>query len=216
MGSRFPFLDLIDSLREPFWCAARQGLFYPPLNRAGEPVLHTYLVQPFLPFCKIHKVSGILIVNGELVLLKRTSQSADGQKKVWYEPPGGKPDYVGESPYQIVARELEEEVGAHVSVGECLTVIAHPGHAGRMIAYFECTPLREDISIENKATSEHLSVIKVTPQALDKLMSSSRVELPPQIAREFIETGSVRTLFEKCQSALWPGFSVRQSSLHLS
>lgn len=213
MGSRLPFLDLIQPLRDSFWCAGRQGFFYPPLNSAGEPVPHTYLVQPFVPLCRIHKVSGILIVDGQLVLLERTSQSPDGQKKVWFEPPGGKPDYLGESPYRIVERELMEEVSADVFVGDCLVVTAHPGHSNRMIAYFQCTHLGENI--ENNAADEHVSVKKVDPSELQELMISHRVELPPQIAREFIETGSVTTLLRKCGAGFWSGLFGPQSFPHL-
>lgn len=184
------FLPL--SIMLAFGQAAQQMLRCPvgKGNEGNKPVNHT-LLMTFGFACRVHKVSGILIVDGELVLVKRAATDPDGAKREWYEPFGGKPDYNYENPYALLAREGVEELGGRVVVGDCLGVGQHPKYRGRTVAYFKCGWMSSE-KPRNEARGEHLDVVMCSPQRLRELVDSGAdVQLPHSMVEKFIQTGDV-------------------------
>lgn len=148
-----PFGEVAKSFAQAFMHAAGQ-MCWQPWTQGREqgsdcpkPVKHT-LLTAFGFACRVHKVSGILVVDGALVLLKRGDKDPDGTDRVWYEPFGGKPDYNYENPQGLLRREGQEELGITVRVGECLGIARHPKFLSRTVAYFKCECPKGEYSAE--------------------------------------------------------------------
>lgn len=207
MGSihMYPFLsfgEVLGGYAQAFMHAAGQ-MCRQPLTRGREqgsdclkPVNHT-LLTAFGFACRVHKVSGILVVDGKLVLLKRGDKDPDGTDRVWYEPFGGKPDYNYENQQRLLQREGEEELGITVRVGECLGIAQHPKFLSRTVAYFKCECQKGQIP-QNMLPQEHREVVQVSSQDLQALIDQGKdIQLPSGIVEEFIRTGDVTSLHKK-------------------
>lgn len=176
--------------RQPWTRGREQG------SDCSKPVNHT-LLTAFGFACQIHKVSGILVVDGKLVLLKRGDKDPDGTDRVWYEPFGGKPDHNYENPQGLLLREGQEELGITVRVGECLGIARHPKFLSRTVAYFKCE-CPKGRTPKNMAPDEHLGVVFLSPEDLQALIDRGEdIQLPSGIVEEFIRTGDVTSLHKK-------------------
>lgn len=197
-----PFGEVANGYVQAFRHAAGQvGL--QPLARGQEqgagskPAKETLLINAFGPVCRVHKVSGILVVDGKLVLLNRRDKDPDGTDRVWYEPFGGKPDYNYENPQGLLLREGQEELGITVRVGECLGIAQHPKFRNRTVAYFKCE-CPKGRTPKNMAPDEHLDVVFLSPEDLQALIDQGEdIQLPSGIVEEFIRTGDVTSLHKK-------------------
>ena len=107
---------------------------------------------------RIRVVAGVIERGGEILCAQRgTSQRHAGM----WELPGGKVE-PGESDAEALVRELEEELGVIVRVGEQLGTSDHdyPGQAIRLVAY-RCT-----IDQGQPVASEHAEIRWVAPGSL--------------------------------------------------
>ena len=140
----------------------------------------------------VHKVSGVLISKGKMVLLKRQAPSlrGDGGMDTWWEVPGGKPNFNGEPIKQVVTREMAEEIGATVSVKGCLGVATHPKFQDQVIAYFLCD-CKDDEKVRNMCPGEHVDTGCFTPKELEELIKTDEVRVPSEIVSDFIRHGTV-------------------------
>ena len=68
----------------------------------------------------INAVCAIIINNGTIFACQR----GYGEWKDWWEFPGGKIEE-GESPEEALCREIREELGCEIAVGELLTTIEY-------------------------------------------------------------------------------------------
>lgn len=85
---------------------------------------------------------SVIIRNGEILLIRRTRQNAQGGIDNWLSIPGGGMD-PGETPEQTVVRELSEELGLTVKIDRLLAVQDvkfEPDQARHY--YFLCTILK--------------------------------------------------------------------------
>ena len=81
----------------------------------------------------IEVVAAIIIHEGKLF----ATQRGYGEWKDWWEFPGGKIEE-GESPEEALCREIREELGCEIAVGELLTTIEYASPA---IPYTTLSPL---------------------------------------------------------------------------
>ena len=149
---------------------------------------HTYFWTLFGPVV-IHKACGLVVVEGKLGLLLR--QSKKTPENQWYEPFGGKPDFRHANPYAIVKREVFEEGGVGVSVGECVVIAPHDLYPERNVAYFRCYAPK-DAQFHNKEPDDHLSLEWFSPLALAaEIEKGTRIVLPECIINGFTKTGKI-------------------------
>lgn len=143
----------------------------------------------------VHKASGILIYGGGIVLLKRQAPSfgkdgcGNGSMDTWWEVPGGKPNYNNEPIKDVVAREMAEEIGAIISVKECLGVATHPKFPDQVIAYYKCE--YGSGTIGNKLPEEHTGLKIFSPEELAKLIETDEVRVPAEILEDFIRNRTI-------------------------
>jgi 8-oxo-dGTP diphosphatase len=98
----------------------------------------------------VTSVVAVIIDDDEQVLLTRRSVSPF--KDMWVMP-GGKID-LGEPIFQALHREVMEEVGLQIEIGQLIDVFEHltPGDENFhfIILYYRCHPLSCDISRHNR------------------------------------------------------------------
>ena len=111
-------------------------------------------------------VGGVVISNGRALLVRRGSEPLQGQWSI----PGGMLE-VGETILEGVRRELEEETGIAVRVGELIEVFERitPGEDGKIQYHFVVLDyLCEPLSGEARAGSDVVDVAWAGPTELAK------------------------------------------------
>jgi len=110
------------------------------------PLKHS---MPQIKYKKEHIVTSVVAVivdDDERVLLTRRNVAPF--KNMWVMP-GGKID-LGEQIFKALHREVKEEVGLEVEIGELIDVFEHltPGEENNhfIILYYRCRPLSCDIT----------------------------------------------------------------------
>ena len=107
---------------------------------------------------QIEVVAAILHHNGRYF----TTQRGYGEFEGWWEFPGGKIES-GETPEQALQREIQEELGVDIVVGEKLCVTEHDYPAFHLTMHcYLCTLADGQIELR-----EHKSAVWLKPQELD-------------------------------------------------
>lgn len=107
---------------------------------------------------QIEVVAAILHHNGRYF----ATQRGYGEFEGWWEFPGGKIES-GETPEQALQREIQEELGVDIVVGEKLCVTEHDYPAFHLTMHcYLCTLADEQIELR-----EHKSAVWLKPQELD-------------------------------------------------
>ncbi len=78
--------------------------------------------------------AGVIIENGKLLIAQRLPQGSEGGK---WEFPGGEVE-PGEDPKVGLRRELREELGVTVEVGDVLEVVSRVASRHLILIYFRC------------------------------------------------------------------------------
>jgi mutator protein MutT len=121
-------------------------------------------------------IGGVLIHNGRALLIRRAAEPLRGQ----WSLPGGRLE-LGETMAEGVARELKEETGIEVRVGELIEVferIWDEGEAGAAkprFHYVIADYLCEYVSGEARAGSDALEVAQASEAELAKYQLSETV-----------------------------------------
>ncbi len=99
-------------------------------------------------------VSAAIFINGGKVL---STQRGYGEWKDWWEFPGGKIE-PGESPEEALKREIREEMGADIEVGESLVTIDYDYPRFHITMYcFRCDVIQGKLTILEHEDSKWLS-----------------------------------------------------------
>lgn len=107
---------------------------------------------------QIEVVAAILHHNGRYF----ATQRGYGEFEGWWEFPGGKIES-GETPEQALQREIQEELGVDIVVGEKLCVTEHDYPAFHLTMHcYLCTLADGQIELR-----EHKSAVWLKPQELD-------------------------------------------------
>lgn len=107
---------------------------------------------------QIEVVAAILHHNGRYF----ATQRGYGEFEGWWEFPGGKIES-GETPEQALQREIQEELGVDIVVGEKLCVTEHDYPAFHLTMHcYLCTLADGKIELR-----EHKSAVWLKPQELD-------------------------------------------------
>lgn len=107
---------------------------------------------------QIEVVAAILHHNGRYF----ATQRGYGEFEGWWEFPGGKIES-GETPEQALQREIQEELGVDIVVGEKLCVTEHDYPAFHLTMHcYLCTLVDGKIELR-----EHKSAVWLKPQELD-------------------------------------------------
>lgn len=107
---------------------------------------------------QIEVVAAILHHNGRYF----ATQRGYGEFEGWWEFPGGKIES-GETPEQALQREIQEELGVDIVVGEKLCVTEHDYPAFHLTMHcYLCTLVDGQIELR-----EHKSAVWLKPQELD-------------------------------------------------
>lgn len=130
------------------------------------------------------RVSALIVENGEILLIAHKKGN-----KVYWLTPGGGVDY-GETLPAALQRELKEELGVEIEVGDiafiCDTI--EPSHKRHILhVFFHCSTCSRDYSIGaekrlfsyNFFSASGLSDIILFPSVTDEI-------------REYLEAGSIR------------------------
>ncbi len=123
-----------------------------------------------------HVTAAVLIKEGNLLLAKRKPGGSQGGK---WEFPGGKLDE-GESPEKGLQRELREELGIEVRVGDYIgSIDFHNGPYHYRLLSFAVAPLSDEIALH-----EHEEVRWVAVEGIDRFdLADSDRSILPQIKR---------------------------------
>lgn len=119
-------------------------------------------------------VRGIVEVEGKFLILKRT-KPARGERDFW-ELPGGGQDF-GESPQEALIRELDEETGLSVIVGQPVCVWHHlrPDNVQIIGMTFKCKAMSTEIRLSEEhseyawVTKDELASYKVFPELITEM-----------------------------------------------
>ena len=110
---------------------------------------------------ELRVVAGVVVRDGNVLVARRgPTMSASGE----WECPGGKVE-AGETDAQALVRELQEELGITVQVGQWVAEVTEP-RPGRLlrVVFYGCTLLAGE-----PVLTEHDALQWLTPGALDTL-----------------------------------------------
>ncbi|WP_150267166.1 NUDIX hydrolase [Paenibacillus tepidiphilus] len=116
-------------------------------------------------------VKGVILHQGRILLVQRTSADAVGAGT--WECAGGKIEF-GESLEDALAREIKEETGLTVAVGELLyatSFLTDPSRQLVLITYL-CRSVREEVRL----SEEHSQYKWCTRREAERLLSSGILE----------------------------------------